>query len=315
MHSYERALLVPVEDLEFSFAGHEPLAWLNFLLNPRRLRGSDFLMRWSQGVWSEHRLTDAVNRHREFYAIPYGPSGTAPDGDPREFELYFERLEKAGLGDIKRPDLLIFRREDEAEVDALVASIGGLEELPFHREVEDQMRALLDMAVIGVECENSLWVAEQMPDYGSEMKPMARLGGKMGLRKDAVIPTIIVKEEDRVPLRTWQNKTQVAIHVWHVFFDLAYGISLDRYEALIEDGTIEPRAQTYQAPGGATTKKTTYRLPYHFAYRLARAAESPRLVARHIVDKNGHVLPFVHFEGGTSTLDEEAVQVLREEAK
>ncbi len=25
----------------------------DFVINPRRLRGSDFLMRWSQGRWSE----------------------------------------------------------------------------------------------------------------------------------------------------------------------------------------------------------------------------------------------------------------------
>jgi|GEM_PF-4742413 hypothetical protein len=29
--------------------------------------------------------------------------------DVRAFELYFERLELAGLGNIKRPDLLIFK--------------------------------------------------------------------------------------------------------------------------------------------------------------------------------------------------------------
>jgi len=49
--------------------------------------------------------------------LPYGPSGTAPDNDVRAFELYFEQLEKAGLGKIKRPDLLIYRTRDKAKVD------------------------------------------------------------------------------------------------------------------------------------------------------------------------------------------------------
>ncbi len=35
-------------------------------------------MRWSQGVWSEKRLIEAVNETKEFFAVPYGPSGTAP---------------------------------------------------------------------------------------------------------------------------------------------------------------------------------------------------------------------------------------------
>ena len=64
-HPFERALAVAPADLqqELRFA---PIAWADFLLNPRRLRGSDFLMRWSQGVWSEHRLTKAVEETRLF---------------------------------------------------------------------------------------------------------------------------------------------------------------------------------------------------------------------------------------------------------
>ena len=110
MHPFERILSVSIEDIEFEFRGHASVAWADYYLNPRRLRGSDFLMRWSQGVWSEERLTQAVNQTDEFTALPYGPSGTAPDDDPRAFELYFERLEKAGLGQIKRPDLLMLQR-------------------------------------------------------------------------------------------------------------------------------------------------------------------------------------------------------------
>lgn len=104
MHLFEKVLSVCVEDIEFEFRGQPSVEWLNFLLNPRRLRGSDFLMRWSQGVWSEERITQAVNRTEEYFALPYGPSSIAPDDDVRAFELYFERLEAAGLGAIKRPD-------------------------------------------------------------------------------------------------------------------------------------------------------------------------------------------------------------------
>ena len=84
------------------------------------------MMCWSQGVWSEKRLTDAINATDEFFAIPYGPSGTAPTDDVRAFELYFERLEHAGLGKIKRPDLLLFKKQDFAVVNAFLASVGGV---------------------------------------------------------------------------------------------------------------------------------------------------------------------------------------------
>ena len=108
-HPFEKVLSVSMEDIHMTLRAMGTAPWADFLLNPRRLRGSDFLMRWSQGVWSEERLMQAVNATSEYFALPYGPSGTAPDNDVRAFELYFERLEAAGLGHIKRPDLLIYR--------------------------------------------------------------------------------------------------------------------------------------------------------------------------------------------------------------
>lgn len=56
-HPFEVALSVSATDIEFQLHGHDSVPWADYLLNPRRLRGSDFLMRWSQGVWSEERLT------------------------------------------------------------------------------------------------------------------------------------------------------------------------------------------------------------------------------------------------------------------
>jgi len=311
MHIFEKTLCVCAEDIEFELRGYTAVEWLNFLLNPRRLRGSDFLMRWSQGVWSEERIIQAVNETSEFFAIPYGPSGTAPDDDVRAFELYFERLEAAGLGELKRPDLLVFRKNDQAFIEKIIGSLGGISKLPFTTEDNNNVRAMLSKAIIGVECENSLWKGQFMPDYGTELKPQKRLGGKLGLKKNAVLPTIILKEEDRQPLQIWQDTKNVPIHIWHVFYDMAYGIAFDEAQRLIEDGYIEPTEQTFQAPGGATTRKRIYKFYYHYGYPLGVACEEPSLVAKHIIDKNGHILPYVHFEGGAMSLREEALGVLR----
>lgn len=312
MKAFEDWLSVFVDEIEFALRGHLPLEWSKFLLNPRRLRGSDFLMRWSQGVWSEERLIQAVNETEEFFALPYGPSGTAPDNDVRAFELYFERLDAAGLGKIKRPDLLIFRKSDQAKVQKNVEQIGGILELPFTLEDNRQMRQILSKAIVAIECENSLWKGSQMPDYGAELKPQKRLGGKAGLKKSAVLPTIILKEEDREPLQAWQNMNQIPIHIWHVFYDMAYAISLETTKRLIEEGYIQPTIQTFQAPGGATTKKTIYKIYYQYGYPLSDGQEEPNLSAEHIIDKNGHILPYVHFDGGRMSLREEAKAILRE---
>lgn len=309
MHPFERALSVSTEDIELELRGITEITWADFWLNPRKLRGSDFLMRWSQGVWSEKRLIDATNKTNLFYAIPYGPSGTAPTNDVRAFELYFERLEAAGLGHIKRPDLLVFKIADKTFVDKFIESIGGEEELPFI--TEDKLQPLVQKAIIAVECENSLWVAEKMPAYNLPMKPQKRLGGKLGLPKVAVLPTVIIKEEDRLPLSKWQEQNKIPIHVWHVFFDRAYGLSFDEAQRLVTDGLILPTEQVFQAPGGATTKKSIYKYYYHYAYSLGVASERPQLIPAFIEDKNGHILPYVKFEGGSLNIADEAINVLK----
>lgn len=308
MHPFERALSVSRENIEFELRGVTEIIWADFWLNPRKLRGSDFLMRWSQGVWSEKRLTDAINQTNHFYAIPYGPSGTAPTNDVRAFELYFERLEAAGLGRIKRPDLLIFKISDKLFVDKFLSEIGGAQELPFM--TENKLQDLISKAVIAVECENSLWVAEKMPDFKTQMKPQKRLNGKLGLSKTAVLPTVIIKEEDRIPLSKWQEENKIPIHVWHVFFDRAFGLSFDEAQRLVNDGLILPTEQVFQAPGEATTKKAIYKYYYHYAYPLGISYERPQLIPAFIEDKNGHILPYVKFEGGSLQIASDALNIL-----
>jgi len=309
MHLFEEILSVSVEEIELELRGLKEISWADFWLNPRRLRGSDFLMRWSQGVWSEKRIIDAINSTGEFFAVPYGPSGTAPTNDVQAFELYFERLEKAGLGKIKRPDLLIFNKRDEAFITDFLEKIGGDSELPFIPEKE--LEHFIQKSKLAVECENSLWVAGKMPDYKTELTPQKRLGSKLGLKKGAVLPTVIIKEEDRIPLNTWQKENKIPIHIWHVFYDRAFGLAFDKAEKLIKEGLILPTTQTFQAPGGATTNKTIYKFYYHYAYPLGISKEQPRLVPDYIEDKNGHILPYVKFEGGFLEITTEALNLLR----
>ena len=309
---FELSLSAMVEDIELDLTGFSPIAWVSFFLNPRRLRGSDFLMRWNQGVWSERIVIEAVNNTQEFYAVPYGPSSVAPDSDVRAYELYFERLEQAGLSQLKRPDILLFRRSDAATVDRLVHSLGGERELPFVSEDDAAMKQLLSKAIIAIECENSLWRAGQMPDYGSQLRPMRRLDGKPGLPKNAVLPTVILKEEDRGRLFAWQDKNKVDIHIWHVFYDMSFGLGLSAADNLLSEGLIEPTNQRFQAPGGATTEKYIYKFYYYYAYPIGEITEEPNLVAEFITDRNGHILPFVRFEGGKMTINAETRQLLKE---
>ena len=44
-HPFEKALAVSREEISLLLHGVQETPWNEFLLNPRRLRGSDFLMR------------------------------------------------------------------------------------------------------------------------------------------------------------------------------------------------------------------------------------------------------------------------------
>ena len=310
LSAFDKALSVAREDLEIELAGRLCIPSEDFFLNPRRLRGSDFLMRWNQGVWSERKVIDAVNASGEFYAIPYGPSGTAPN-DIRGYELYFERLEAAGLADNKRPDILVFAAKDKTGVIRALSTLGGEQELPFISEENATLKALVNKAIVAVECENSLWLAKSMPDYGSELRPMKRLQSKNGLPKNAVVPTIILKEEDRERLLTWQDQSGIPIHIWHLFHDLAFGISLDEASRLISEGFIQSTSQTFHAPSGASSIKSIYKIYHHYAYQLGNMVEKPSLLAESITDPNGHIMPYVKFKGGKLSLSAESIELLK----
>lgn len=277
----------------------------------RKLRGSDFLMRWSQGAWSEDQLVAAVNNEGSFFALPYGPSGVAPDNNVEEYERYFERLELAGLGKIKRPDLLIFPIKTKNEVLEVVEQLGGIEELPFHSEEDMVVQKLLSYALIAVECENSLWIAKKMPHYEYTLKPQKRLNGQMGLAKTAVLPTIIMKDEDKGPLAEWQSRNpKVELHIWHAFFDEAYGISFREILKLIDAGLVEGTVYEFANAGQSSTKKVLYKVPYFRGYKLATSETQPDLKAQVVVDKNGHIYPYVTFVGGVMSIQPEALATL-----
>ena len=150
-----------------------------------------------------------------------------------------------------------------------------------------------------------------MPDYGKPLTLQKRLEGKPGLKKTAVVPTVIIKEEDRQPLEKWQDSQPIKIHIWHVFFDQAYGLSLDQANHLIDAGLIQPTIQVFQAPGGATTRKAIYKFYYHYAYPLGVSIEEPTLDSAYVEDRNGHILPYVTFKGGKLKLTEDALEILR----
>jgi hypothetical protein len=336
--SFERLLQATEVDLDFLLSDLFAQVLCEFYLNPRYLRGSDFLMRFSQGRWAEDILVRTFNATDDLRAVPYGPSSVAPS-EPYEMELYFERLDKAGtIG--KRPDLLVLPKDDYESVRAQLNEI-GLANLPFTPEAD--LDFLRSRTIIAVEVENSLWVAREMPDYGKGValteliakrrrfrkpekiarwetwtKNVQQFCGQSEARKQlksfletAKVPTIIIKDEDLVPVTDWETNYNVPAFIFHVFYDQAYYISLQDACELIESGVILPTEQTFYAPGGPTTRKHIYKIWYTLAQPLGTMSRQPEMSAKFVKDKNGHILPYVHFSGGQMALSEEVLAALR----
>lgn len=335
---FEQFLQTTEMDLELFLSDLFAQALCEFYLNPRYLRGSDFLMRFSQGRWAEDILVRTINATDNLRAVPYGLSSVAPS-DPYELELYFERLDKAStIG--KRPDLLILPRDDYEAVHPQLDEIGPAN-LPFTPEAE--LDFLRSRAIIAVEVENSLWVAREMPDYGKgvaliELMTKPRRFRKpekiaqwetwtknvqrfcsqsearrhlKGFLETSKVPTVIIKHEDLGPLTDWETNCNVPIFIFHVFYDEAYYISLQDARELIESGVIFPTEQTFYAPGGPTTRKRIYKIWYTLAQPLGTMTREPEMSAKFIKDKNGHILPYVHFSGGQMSLSAEILAELR----
>lgn len=308
LDAFEKWLAVLPDELVFALPDlFDPDAG-NFYINPRYLRGSDFLMRWSQGRWSEEILIEAFGRNRHWKAIPFGPSSVAPE-DPKKLELYFERLEASGVG--KRPDLLIFAKDAYESVRAAVERL-GIENIPF--TPEEDLRFLIEKAVCAAEVENSLWVSKAMPHYGKGRPSNADPNLVVFLRSQKV-PTVIIKDEDLKPLTVWQKKWNISIYVFHVFYDQGFFISFNRALELIKKNIVEVTEQIFFAPGGATTKKGIYKIWYSLASPLGEIVQRPDLSSKVVQDKNGHILPYVHFSGGRLELSPEIGRELQNLAR
>lgn len=84
---------------------------------------------------------------------------------------------------------------------------------------------------------------------------------------------------------------------------------------LIKRKIVEVTEQTFFAPGGATTKKGIYKIWYTLASPLGQIVQKPDLSSKVVQDKNGHILPYVHFSGGRLELSPEVDNELKNLAR
>jgi len=270
-----------------------------FTVNPHRLRGSDFLMRWAQGRWAEEIVIQSLNQSNRFRVVPYGPSTVAPE-EPSALESFFEKMDVIAQ-EGKRPDILLYDMHIFERVQTeLIERLGSIEKMA--ETPSFQVHDLIARSRAAIEIENSLWVTEKMPGVGKPFSRYTRGKNKGRLKPSGVIPTIIVKVEDVPRLQQWEANYGVPIYVVHVFFDRAYFIKFSNILSLVDSGELSPQIQRYTNPDGtAASSKQILKDPYILCKEFG-IVSGPQLVPRTFVDKNGKVMTYVTFEGGEIAL-------------
>ena len=290
-------LQLPTDELAWEFDRVDYFApdEITYLINPRRLRGSDFLMRWSQGRWSEEIVIRALNETSHFSVVPYGPSTVAPD-DPAELELFFEKMDLIAQ-EGKRPDLLLYDKAVSDWVqDQLEHRLGSAEKMAETSSA--RVRDVIARARAALEIENSLWVTEKMPGFGKPFSRYTRGKNKGRIKPSGIIPTVIVKQEDIPRLQQWEADHKIPIYVVHIFYDRGYFIKFDDVLALLDSGELGMESQRFTNPDGtAASPKLIVKVPYVLCKEFGTVS-GPTLAPRTFVDKNGKVMTYVTFSGG-----------------
>lgn len=300
---FDQFLQVPTDEFawEFTAPGQLGSAEIDYLINPRRLRGSDFLMRWAQGRWSEEIVVRAMNQTNQVGVLPYGPSTIAPE-DPKALEIFFEKMDTIA-SEGKRPDLLLYDQTTfEWARHELDERLGGVEKMA--EASTSVVHDVVAKARAALEVENSLWVTEKMPGFGKPFLRYVRGRRKGRSKAPGIVPTVIVKEEDVPRLKAWEARYKVPIYVVQIFYDRGYFIKFSEVLALLKSGEVEMETQRYSNPDGvAASPKQIVKVPYIFCKEFGTVS-GPTLVPQTFVDKNGKVMTYVTFSGGDIQLSQ-----------
>ncbi len=230
----------------------------------------NFLINWFQGAWAEERVIEAINQPDSlWFALRYGPSrGDISDYD--RLKNYLQQLDEAMHRYGKRPDVLVFCRKDieEGHVDRSL----DLQELE-----NDQLKSVIERAVVALEVRSSLWSVREAKDAGKEL-------------------SFTLKEEDIEPVCLWMRTHCKPVFYVQVFYDAIYGIP---FQKLVEEARNRKKAKKFPKTG-----KLTYTVPLSVGIKFAVAKEEPKLepgLWRH----KGNIIPYVRFKGGEFKLTDE----------
>jgi hypothetical protein len=239
-------------------------------------RGSDFEARWTEGAWAELQVLEAVNAESDLFAVQFGITDGTAFWSLREMEAR-DLPDQSGHG--KRPDILVFRRNDLPDAD--VAAAGKLMLLS-----DKEADSLAQCAVMAVETEFSPYAYKhRLEQYGKEL-------------------SFTIKDEDLRPLTTWHEHFFIPLGIVQVYLDSTYFLSFDTLLEGISAGTI--RKQHERAYG-----KAVYYPPMSTGIPFAEYVEFPTIEAEVILDKYGKYTAYRKVIGGKLHLTEGMRELLK----
>jgi hypothetical protein len=237
----------------------------------------------AQGRWAEDKAIQTINNHPSLRAIRYGQSRISFVGK-EQFLEYWLKLHEQVQTYGKRPDVLIFRKEDDLNCPDDISE----------RDEEEVMK-IVEKAIAGLECRSSTWILEKYRKARGILK------------KDL---NFTVKEEDLEVLNRWR-KTYNGKKVYYVqlFFDSSFALLLDRIMHLLQHGA---KGKDYALKIDRKTGKNTYFVPVSKGIIFADCLEMPTLDCETLIDEIGQVMAIRTPKGGKYVLSEEFVhEILR----
>lgn len=270
------------EETRFPCIVSEPLK----LPKPPVRASEAFLSTIAQGMWAEEKIMEAINRTRHLVAIRYGQSRynheliSSKDAWLKYVKKVYEQMSEFG----KRPDILVFKREEVEE------------ELPpdISEEDEENVKDIVFKAIAGIECRSSSYY------YDNYIKA----------RKEKEL-SITVKDEDLERINKWRKTYCGSKPVYYVqvFFDKGFYLSYDDILRIIAQGKTKSLPY-YRFEVDRKTQKATHFIGMKYAKLCLTSIESPTIDAEPIRAWDGRVYAIRSPKGGSYKLTDEFIKEL-----
>lgn len=250
---------------------------------------SDFLTHNEQGHWAEELFYNSFkNKSKDFIIVHYGKSDNITAGDP-EFKAFYEAYQDELDSIGKRPDLLIFNKNDYQERWGEDISKYSLEELAN----------IVPKAIAGLEVRSSAYLSK-----------------KFVPKSDRPNLSFTPKVEDLLIVLKWIESYGVPHFYVQVFFDCIYLLPFeDILNLLCNAELVESGIKNKKITGIINDKKVfvieknpknqfkeTIHIYLDNGIMLCDKLVEPNLIADRKELKGGRLLHYVKFDGGDADL-------------